>query len=205
MRWSTAQPWISLTHKKKERCIACHWTALTLMTLATVTVYIPTIIYFLIQAALRRPFIIVLLAIYHLKYKKHKANKEMLPVCCKIRDCFLRHGLDICSCLRCKKNPTTTIIKNFFFSQYLHPASVHPTLHLLKTLRPHDQHSFFPADCASTFIVKVAVLHHLELLVKCSYGSSMSSSSVYGCVRLWCAVEGWKVRKPINRWDKSRF
>lgn len=116
MRWSTAQPWISLTHKKKERCIACHWTALTLMTLATVTVYIPTIIYFLIQAALRRPFIIVLLAIYHLKYKKHKANKEMLPVCCKIRDCFLRHGLDICSCLRCKKNPTTTIIKNFFFS-----------------------------------------------------------------------------------------
>lgn len=117
MRWSTAQPWISLTHKKKKkRCIACHWTALTLMTLATVTVYIPTIIYFLIQAALRRPFIIVLLAIYHLKYKKHKANKEMLPVCCKIRDCFLRHGLDICSCLRCKKNPTRTIIKNFFFS-----------------------------------------------------------------------------------------
>lgn len=119
MRWSTAQPWISLTHKNKKkfkkRCIACHWTALTLMTLATVTVYIPTIIYFLIQAALRRPFIIVLLAIYHLKYKKHKANKEMLPVCCKIRDCFLRHGLDICSCLRCKKKPNKNNNKKLLF------------------------------------------------------------------------------------------
>lgn len=46
------------------------------MTLATVTVYIPTIIYFLIQAALRRPFIIVLFAIYHLKYKNIKQTRK---------------------------------------------------------------------------------------------------------------------------------
>lgn len=173
------------------------------MTLATVTVYIPTIIYFLIQAALRRPFIIVLLAIYHLKYKKQskQGNASIM-----LRNPWLFSQTWTWYMLvfqMLKKTITKKFF--FFFPQYLHTASVHPTLHLLKTLRPHNQHSFFPADCASAFIVKVAVLHHLELLVKCSYGSSMSSSSVYGCVHLWCAVEGRKVRKPINRWDKSRF
>lgn len=117
MRWSTAQPWISLTHiKKKKRCIACHWTALTLMTLATVTVYIPTIIYFLIQAALRRPFIIVLLAIYHLKYKNIKQTRKCFQYVAKSVTVFSDMDSIYARVSDVKKKTTRTIIKNFFFS-----------------------------------------------------------------------------------------
>lgn len=95
------------------------------MTLATVTVYIPTIIYLLIQAALRRPFIIVLLAIYHLKYKKNiKQTRKCFQYVAKSETVFSDMDSIYARVSDVKKTTTTIKKKTSFFFPPVSASSI---------------------------------------------------------------------------------